>query len=121
MVDRTDCDTCQAVYAPSRWDTDADRARKKDGPPCGTCRPDVLPTNALAVDVYRRCSGQMVMSMAGPVDINLLAVKCVMEWMRVPPAEQWHLFEQVQLLAQSVIQAGREKQDREQGRGKAQG
>jgi len=119
MDNRTDCDTCRAVYAPSRWDTAADRERKKNGPPCATCRPEVLPENSLKVEVYRRCCGQWIMSMGGAVDINLLAVKCVLDLMRVEESAQLELLEDVQFMAQTAIAVGREKQEQERGSGKA--
>ncbi|AGW13813.1 DUF1799 domain-containing protein [Megalodesulfovibrio gigas] len=118
---RTDCDTCRAAFAPSRWDTPEDVERKKDGPPCWKCRPDVLPENTLAVDVYRRCSGQLIMGMGGAVDINLLAVKCVLDMLHIEESAHLELMEEVQLMAQTAIVVGREKQEQERNRGKAQG
>jgi len=57
--------------------------------------------------------------MGGAVDINLLAVKCVLDLMRVEESAQLELLEDVQFMAQTAIAVGREKQEQERGSGKA--
>lgn len=65
---------------PNRWDTEEDTARKSKGPPCSTCIPDRVAINENALDIYRFCSGQLIIApMGGAIDMNILAVKAAME------------------------------------------
>jgi hypothetical protein len=51
--------------------------------------------------IYQRCSGQLIMDMGGPVDINILAVKLMMEMESVE--DQRECLHRVQILASNVI------------------
>ncbi|HML56579.1 MAG TPA: DUF1799 domain-containing protein [Solidesulfovibrio magneticus] len=62
------------------------------------------PANALAADLYARCAGQLIVApMGGAVDINILAVACVMDRKGIPLEDQDELLEQVQQLAGVVL------------------
>lgn len=119
---RSSCDDCRTAYAPTRWDTPAEREKKKNGPPCATCRPSVHPDNATAHAMYQRCSGQLIYApMGGAVDINILAVKCVMDLKRITERDQDEILEQVQALAGVIIyerakDAERRREDKERNR-----
>ena len=92
------------MFAPSRWDTPADRERKRPGPPCRTCCPELHADNARAYALYARCAGQLIVGPMGePIDINVLAVACVMDRQGIPLAEQDELLEQVQRLSGVVL------------------
>lgn len=79
-------------------------------PPCAKCRPALLPANATAVEVYSRCSGQLIMGPGGAVDINVLAVLEIMELYETPDPEE--TLEKVQLIAGTVIRLQHEEAER---------
>jgi hypothetical protein len=50
-------------------------------PPCDTCKPQFCEENEVALQVYFTVQSQFIMSQAGPIDINHLAVwKCIEEF-----------------------------------------
>uniref|UniRef100_I2Q2N2 Uncharacterized protein n=1 Tax=Desulfovibrio sp. U5L TaxID=596152 RepID=I2Q2N2_9BACT len=68
--------------------------------------------------VYKRCSKQVIVGQEGePIDINVLAVKCVMDLMGV--RDQDECLEKVQLLAGIIIdeQTGERERKREKRAG----
>ncbi|MHC1788517.1 MAG: DUF1799 domain-containing protein [Solidesulfovibrio sp.] len=118
---RTSCEDCRRAYAPTRWDTPADKERKRDGPPCSTCRPEVRPGNAEAYAIWARCSGQLIFAgMGQAVDINILAVMGLMDRIGIPFEEQDELLMKVQMLSGIVLgeQAKRNKAERDAEKGK---
>lgn len=101
---RKPCGECRATFASSKWDTPADRERKKHGPPCAACLPRLHPDNATAYAIYLQCSGQLILSpMGGALDISIPAVKIVMDLKGIPDQDQDEILEQVQTLAGRVI------------------
>lgn len=67
----------------------------------------------MAFAVYQRCAGQLIFSgMGDPVDINVLAVRCIMELEELP--HQAETMEKVQLLARTVL--GEQARERERRR-----
>jgi hypothetical protein len=52
--------------------------------PCGDCKPDLLPENKEALDVYLVVRGQIITAGMGTVvDIDIPAVKIVMDLLQV--------------------------------------
>lgn len=111
-MDHKPCEECRRAFAITRRDTPAERERKKNGPPCASCRPEVHPYNAEACRIYMRCAGQLVVGpMGAPLDINVLAVKCIMDLEGT--ANQGEVMEQVQHLAGIVLhEQARERERR---------
>ena len=109
---RKPCAECRAAFAPSAWDTEEDAARKNEGPPCAECCPELLPGNVDAWMIYERCQGQLIMSLDGPVDINVLAVLAVMELEGVENKQE--CLRQVQTLAQTAISEQRRERSEAQ-------
>lgn len=61
----------------------------------------MLPGNRDAYAVWCRCSGQLILGFAGAVDVNILAVKCLMDLEGLE--DQAATLEKVQVLARIVL------------------
>ncbi len=75
---------------------------RKEGeyPDCADCVPELMPENIDSYKVYNRCKGQLILSFGGEVDLNLQAVKSVMDLYRIENQEKvlitvhglyWHI------------------------------
>ncbi|MGD9643918.1 MAG: hypothetical protein AB7V08_14415 [Elusimicrobiales bacterium] len=105
------CEECRRAYAITKWDTPAEREHKKAGPPCAACRPEVHPYNAEASSLYMRCAGQLIVGpMGAPLDINVLAVKCIMDLEGT--ANQAEVMQQVQHIAGIVLHEQAKERER---------
>ena len=116
-MDRRNCGECRAAFAQSRWDTPADLERKKHGPPCSTCRPQVLRPNALVLEVWRMSQGQMIIGPSGPVDLDIQAIKMVMDMLGVH--RQLICMQRVQIMAWEMFRAQAEKREQEREKAKS--
>lgn len=102
MVDRQPCDLCRSAFIPNRWDTPADELRKKYGPPCSTCKPNVHPVNVRALEVFGFCRNQVIVSGLGEViGMNITAVKTVMDLNGIK--NQKDCLEKVMFLSEKII------------------
>lgn len=111
-VGRLPCDRCKNAFRPSRWDTEEDKKRKADGPPCGECRPELLSDNLEAWEVYTHCQDQLIIGMMGAVAINTLAVKLRMDLEGVQ--DQKDCLDKVQTISRCVLDEQRiERQKQE--------
>lgn len=110
-MDHKPCDVCRQAFKISRWDTPAEREHKKNGPPCATCRPELLPDNDTAFAVYLRCADQLIVGpMGDKIGLNFMAVRSFMDMEGIPDqAETW---ERVQLLYGEIFRAQREDAER---------
>jgi hypothetical protein len=52
QTNRLDCKACEQAFKISKWDSAEAVARKKNGPPCDTCRPELLKDNEQAAVIY---------------------------------------------------------------------
>lgn len=103
-TNRLPCNQCVAAYTPSWWDKPEVAAKKAGGPPCGDCRPPLHPDNAVAHDIYLRTCNQLIVApMGGALDINILAVKAMMDLDGLDNETQRETMAQVQALARVVI------------------
>ncbi|EHJ49492.1 hypothetical protein DFW101_3496 [Solidesulfovibrio carbinoliphilus subsp. oakridgensis] len=85
--------------------------RKKNGPPCGKCRPDIAPGNVEAYGIWSRCRGQLILGFGGAVDINVVAVKTIMDLEEVE--DQRECMAKVQTLAAIVLSEQARKREAE--------
>jgi hypothetical protein len=60
MENRQSCRDCQRAFRVGPWDTPEAKEAKKNGPPCGTCRPEVMIGNLDAFMTFQRCGDQWV-------------------------------------------------------------
>ena len=80
------------------------------------------PGNTSAYALYQRCADQLIVGpMGGAVGINILAVKCVMDLMRIPGREQDDLMLQVQELAGLIIGERARERERQEEKNKTRG
>ena len=77
--DRLSCEECRKQFEITDLDTPEEREFKADGPDCWECRPDLLPENEQAVEMYQHCSGQWICGAGGAVDLNLGTVMQAMD------------------------------------------
>ena len=78
--DHLGCEECRAAFLPNVWDTEADKIRKKAGPPCATCLPKMYEDNTEALDIYKVCSSQLIIApMGGAVGMDIMAIKTAMD------------------------------------------
>lgn len=70
-------------------------------PPCATCRPELHPDNAEAHAIYLRTCNQLITSMGGVLDINVLAVTTIMDLEGI--ADRRECMAKVQRIARTVI------------------
>jgi len=100
---RQDCKSCKQAFAPSRWDTPADTERKKNGPPCDTCKPGILPSNRLAYSIYYRVQDQWETTGFGQkVAIRVEAIKAIMPMLKVEESDQLECLDEVQIMARKI-------------------
>ena len=99
----------------SRWDDPETRAKKRNGPPCETCRPRLDPANLEITRVYEQCAGQWIMGFSGAVDINIPAVKIVMDLEGV--TDQRRVLNGVRTLAREQIRKWNEEKPKGSNKG----
>ena len=90
------CDKCEKLH--EGWGKE---------PNCKNCIPTLFPENREAVRVYIICQDQMIMSMSGPVSLDISAIEIAMERCRVRDKNK--TFHQVIKLGQHFIGKMREK------------
>lgn len=118
-VGRQSCKDCRAAYEahnrPGPGRKNRNRPVEKKDPPCGTCRPEILPDNDEAVSVYLRCSDQWRVAPSGlRMGLEAGSVESVMRLMRV--RERLECFDKVRLISSEV--AGMLAQEAEKEREK---
>ena len=90
------CDQCEKLH--EQWGKE---------PKCKECMPVLMPGNKDAVKTYLLCRDQMIMSMAGPVALDIRAVEIAMNRCHVKNRDM--VFHQVVALGRHFIQKMRDK------------
>jgi len=62
-------------------------------PKCDQCMPEIMEENADVISVYMKVSSQHIMGFSGPVDLNFLSVKFIMDLLGIK--NQKEVFERV--------------------------
>ncbi|WP_432736112.1 DUF1799 domain-containing protein [Maridesulfovibrio sp. FT414] len=106
-IDRSPCEICKTAFSVTPWDSDEERKRKEDGPPCWSCRPEIYPENEEAVEIYSHCSGQWICGAGGVVDINMGTVLQVMDVFGVEDKKGCLM--SVKIMAQEQLRKWREE------------
>lgn len=83
-------------------------------PNCAECMPEVMEGNKEVIDVYTRVRGQHIMGMNGPVDINVVAIKTVMDLIGIE--NQRYIFEKVYSIYGHILSKIRSEQEAESNR-----
>jgi len=73
--------------------------------------PEIMPENRDVIDVYAKVRSQHIMGMSGPVDINILAIKAVMDLQGIE--NQKRVFEKVYKLYNHIMSRIRDQQEAE--------
>ena len=72
-------------------------------PKCDLCIIPLMPDNQVVFDVYMQVQNQHIMGFGGPVDINFMSVKFIMDLMEVEAKNQKMVFDRVHKLYKSLI------------------
>ena len=81
-------------------------------PNCQECVPEIMEENKVILDVYLKVRSQHIMGMNGPVDVNINAIKTVMDLMKIE--DQANVFDRVYNIYNKVLSRMREIQEAEQ-------
>jgi len=110
-INRQDCKSCKAAYRVSPWDTKKSKGIKAGGPPCSTCRPEVMPENMDVMRAYGKCDDQLIfVPMGGPVAIRLEAMETAIRRCRIQDQdEEDEAFDKLQMLSRKIFELKREK------------
>lgn len=82
-----------------------------EDPPCRDCLPEILPANREAVTIWGETRTQVIAGMGGIIDINILAVKMVMDMHGI--RNQRDCMERVRVMFDEYRAAIEEKQETE--------
>ena len=70
-------------------------------PKCEECIESLMPGNQVVFDVYMKVQNQHIMSFSGPVDVNFMSVKFIMDMMEIK--DQRKVFERVHKIYRLVL------------------
>jgi len=73
--------------------------------------PEVLPGNEEVLNVYMLVKGQHIMGFNGPVDINIIAIKTVMDLLGIE--DQQNVFNRVYKIYNHVMSEIKQRQEAE--------
>jgi len=62
-----------------------------------------MPDNQVVFDVYMEVRDQHIMGFSGPVDINFMSVKFIMDLMNIEVNSQKHVFDRVHKLYKKLL------------------
>lgn len=88
------CEGCREVYG-----------LKNEDPPCSTCRPEHIESNAEALEIFHLTKNQLVMSVNGPIDIMHEPIHRLMDMYNVKNKKK--CFYKVLSLSKSYIESTR--------------
>ena len=72
-------------------------------PKCHLCIIPLMPENQVVFDVYIQVQNQHIMGFNGPVDINFMSVKFIMDLMKIKIEEQKEVFDRVHKLYKTLL------------------
>ena len=112
--DRSDCIDCRKAYRPSRWDSEAEKNKKRNGPPCGTCRPLIMAENIQAFGIYEIASDQYIIgTLSGPVAIMDSSIESDMRIHGVPINDRPECHLKVKTIAKIIFNERAAKKEKE--------
>ncbi|MGB3212444.1 MAG: DUF1799 domain-containing protein [Desulforhopalus sp.] len=104
------CATYEARNRKRRWDK-IEPVKKE--PPCGKCRPGLHPDNALAVEIYNRCSDQWRFSeVTGMLTIDNSNIQVVLAAMRIDRQVRLDLLDDVKLIVGEIANLINQERDK---------
>jgi len=78
-------------------------------PKCDICMPQIMDDNIDVINVYVRVQGQHIMGMSGPVDLNLVALRIVIDTLDVGNKE--YVFDRVHNLYNLILSRRRKEEE----------
>ena len=72
-------------------------------PKCDLCLVPLMPDNQVVFDVYMEVRDQHIMGFGGPVDINFMSVKLIMDLMDIEVESQKAVFDRVYKLYRKFL------------------
>lgn len=110
MTNRPSCEVCRDAYLDKPID-----------PPCKTCFPGIHRFNEAAAIIYMGCGDQYIQGPGGATTLSIQAAQIVFDWYKVRKSDRSDLWEKINIIAGTLIQAHRDKAEAEANMNKKRG